>query len=169
LTTSYNKAKQKIKTIKLKTMRKMILAIAVTLTLGMTSAFANGGDEVNKQIAESFNRDFVTAKNVSWESQKDFVKATFNLNNQVLFAYYKENGELLAVVRNMLSDRLPIFLLTDLKKHYSNYWVSDLFEMASQDQTSYYISLESSDETLVLRADGYNGWSVYKRSRKEVM
>ena len=149
-------------------MKKTILATAVILMVGLTGAFANNGEEVNQKVAASFSKDFETAKNVQWQRQKDYEKATFSLNNQVLFAYYNENGELLAVIRNILSENLPISLYSDIRKNYSEFWISDLFEMASEDQTTYYISLEKSDETLILKSVDHNQWVVYKKIKKNI-
>ena len=58
-------------------MKKTILALAVMLTTGLTSAFANKGEEINQRAISSFSKDFLSAKNVSWQQQKDYAKATF--------------------------------------------------------------------------------------------
>jgi len=147
-------------------MKKTILALAVILTIGLTSAFANKGEEVNQRALSSFNKDFLSAKNVSWQQQKDYAKVTFSLNNHVMFAYYNKEGELLAVMRNVLSDQLPIHLLTGVKNNYANYWISDLFEMATEDQTTYYVTVENGEERIVLQSDGLNQWNVYKKEKK---
>jgi hypothetical protein len=149
-------------------MKKTILAIAVVLISGFTSAFANKTENENQQVAASFKKDFQAAKNVSWQEETDYVKITFSLNSNILFAYYTKEGELMSVVRNVLSDHLPILLQTGLKKSYSRYWITDLFEMASENQTTYYCSLESENEILVLQSDGYAHWSVYKRIKKNI-
>jgi hypothetical protein len=146
-------------------MKKTILALAVMLT-GLTSAFANKGDEVNQSAIVSFKKDFLSAKNVSWQQQKDYAKATFSLNNHVMFAYYNEQGELLAVVRNVLSDQLPIRLLTAVKNDYSKFWISELFEMATENQTTYYVTIENGDEKVILKSEGLDQWSVYKKEKK---
>jgi len=90
------------------------------------------------------------------------------LNDQVLFAYYDNDGKLTAIVRNIVSDQLPISLLTSLKKEYTGYWISELFELASDDQTTYYVTLESADKKIVLRSNGVDTWDVYSKTRKEV-
>jgi hypothetical protein len=148
-------------------MKKTILALAVMLTTGLTSAFANRGGDINQGVIASFKTEFVAARNVSWQQEKEFTKATFTLNDQVMYAYYSnETNELLAVVRNILSYQLPINLFTSLKKDYSDHWISGLFEVARQDHTSYYITLENSEETIVLRATSTDEWSVYKKTKK---
>ncbi len=147
-------------------MKKITLAIAVTLITGLTVVYATEKENINGPVATSFKQDFSNASDVKWIQEKNYAKASFKLNNQVMFAYYTENGELLAVTRNILSDHLPILLLADLKKTYSNYWISDLFEMSAQDETDYYVSLENADETLILKSNGYSVWTVYKRTKK---
>jgi hypothetical protein len=147
-------------------MKKIILTMGIMLTVGLATVFAYDKGELNPAVSASFTRDFSGAKNVSWEKQKDFVKATFNLNSLVLYAYYNFDGHLLAVSRNLLSDQLPIFLRSDLKNNYAGYWITDLFEMASDDQSSYYSTLENGNEILILKSDGFSGWIVYKREKK---
>ena len=76
-------------------MKKTILALAVILTVGLTSAFANKSEDINQGAITSFKSDFVKARNVSWQEGKDFAKVTFTLNDQVMFAYYSnETNEL---------------------------------------------------------------------------
>jgi hypothetical protein len=147
-------------------MKKTILAMAMMLMAGLTIAFAKDDERVNKEIKSSFNRDFVSAKDVSWNVQKDFIKATFKMNSQVMFAFYDETGSLLATARNIPSEQLPISLFSKMKKDYSDCWISELFEMDRDGQTSYYITLENADETLILNSTGFDEWSTYKRSRK---
>jgi hypothetical protein len=147
-------------------MKKIIFATAMMLTVGMTSAFARRNDEINNQIATSFSKDFATAKEVKWQKTSKYIKATFTMEGEVMYAYYKDGGELIGIVRNILSDKLPINLMTGLKKNYTSYWISELFEMASEGQSNYYVTLESADETLVLKSTSTNEWSVYKRTKK---
>ncbi|HWK02314.1 MAG TPA: hypothetical protein VNS58_01700 [Puia sp.] len=146
-------------------MKKIILSIATVLMMGI-SAFAATNDEVNQQAVSAFHKEFVSAKNIVWEQKQDYLKVTFTMNDQVLFAYYNNNGDLQAVVRNIVSGQLPISLLTGLKKEYNGFWISDLFEMASDGQTTYYVTLENADKKIVLKSDGAEAWGVYAKTRK---
>ena len=149
-------------------MKKIMLIMAVVIMTGVSQAFADKGKEkeINQQAATAFAKDFVTAKNATWEQHKNYVKVTFNLDGQVMFAYYSnDGGQLMAVARNILSDQLPINLMTSFKKDYKGYWISELFEMASDGQTNYYATLQNADETVVLKSTG-SDWNVYKTSNK---
>jgi hypothetical protein len=159
----YNKPR----TLKLYTMKKTIFALAVLLTVGLTSAFAANDDGNHPNVQASFKNDFANARNISWQQAKAYTKATFTLNDQVLYAYYSnETNELLAVERNISSIQLPINLFTSLKKDYKEYWISGLFEMADREHTSYYVTLENSQETVVLKATGSSDWTVYSKTKK---
>jgi len=148
-------------------MKKFILSMFVTLGLGLSAAFASGIKEINERVAESFKKEFQQAEHVSWQQEKSFSKATFQLNHEVMFAYYNnESGELIAVVRNILSEQLPISLFTSLKQDYANYWISDLFEMDTDGDIAYFATVENADESLILKSAADNTWTVYKKVRK---
>jgi hypothetical protein len=133
----------------------------VILTAGLTNAFAN--EDINQNAVASFQKDFVTASNVSWQQSRNYVKATFNLNNKVMYAFYNYRGELMAVIHHILSNELPGDLESAVKKEYREYWVSDLFELSSDEQHLYFMTLENADATIVLKSDGSSGWKFYKK------
>ena len=151
-------------------MNKFLLSIATVLMMGV-SAFAAKNDEgiANQQAVRSFKKDFATASNIVWEQKESFTRATFSLNGQILFAYYSDNGDLQAVVRNIKSDQLPINLLSSMKKDYADYWITDLFEVASDGQTNYYVTLETSEKKIVLRSQEAASWEVYSKEKKQAI
>jgi hypothetical protein len=148
-------------------MKKILLSIATVLMLGV-SAFAAGNNDgvTNESAVRSFKKDFANARNIVWEQKEAYTKATFSLNGQILFAYYNNNGDLQAVVRNITSAQLPINLLTSLKNEYNDCWITDLFEMSANDETTYYVTLETSEKKIVLKSTG-SGWDVYSKERKQ--
>jgi hypothetical protein len=147
-------------------MKRTIFTLALSLILG-TASFANNEETINQKASESFKKEFAQAKDVSWQKAGEMVKATFTLNDRVLFAYYSESGDLIAITRNITTDQLPISLQTSMRKNYSGYWVSDLFEMVSGGQTNYYITLENADHKVVLKSEDFGSWSTYRKEKKE--
>ena len=147
-------------------MKKMILSLATVMMMGF-SVFATGNDDnVSPQTRNAFKKDFVTASNIRWEQKSNFSKATFTMNGQILTAYYYPDGDLQAVVRNITSDQLPINLLTSLRKEYTAFWITDLFEISSDNQTTYYVTVENSDKKIVLKSESFSSWEVYSKERK---
>jgi hypothetical protein len=155
-----------------RSIKTIAFVIALFLTLGVSSSFATttsnfatttSNNEENQVILASFHKDFRTGELMGIEAKKDYTKVTFKLNNLVLFAFYSENGDLIAVVRNILSSQLPIQLLMDLKQNHSNCWITDLFEIDSDGQTNYYVTLENGDTQTTLRSTSSNNWETYRR------
>ena len=147
-------------------MKKRILIFALLLT-GISYSFANTDDSINKRAVASFNKEFVNARDIKWERKNGFVLATFCLNNEVMFAYYTTDGEMMAIVRNMLSDKLPIPKLLSLHKDYSGYWISNLFEISTSEGTAYYVTVENADFKVTLKSLGDENWETYSREEKE--
>jgi hypothetical protein len=148
-------------------MKRTIITLALSLILG-TASFANNEETINAKAEQSFKKEFAQAKDVSWQKAGEMVKATFTLNERVLFAYYSESGDLIAITRNITTDQLPISLQTSLRKNFSGYWVSDLFEMVSGGQTNYYITVENADQKVVLKSEDFGSWSTYRKEKKDV-
>jgi Arsenical resistance operon protein ArsD len=150
-------------------MKKQIITTALFILTAFTRGFANDDHGINKATAASFSKDFQMAKMVNWQKQNDYEIATFNLNGQIMMAYYNHENSLVAVLHHVSADHLPIFLLRDLKNKYSDYWVSELFEAATNGESHYYMTLENADQTLKLKSVNSTDWVVSKTQRKETM
>lgn len=146
--------------------KKLALLAALILTVGLSYSFAASGDEVTVDIRTSFQKDFKGAKIINTEVKKAFTRLTFTMNDMVFSAFYADNGELLAVTRNILSTQLPVNLQLNLKNNYSGYWITELFELSGNDESCYYISLENADSKLTLRSIDGSSWEVYEKSAK---
>ena len=146
-------------------MKKFFLSLITTAFITLSS-FANTVAEVNQTVIKSFQKEFNNASNVEWTLVNGLNKATFTLNGNVLFAFYTNSGERIALTRNLTSDQLPIVLTSDLKKNYEGYWITDLFEIATDNQTSYYVTLENADQKIILESVGVQGWQSYKKEKK---
>jgi len=143
----------------------MMLLLLVTMA---GSAFANNPGAINEKVVNSFKKEFSLAEDVEWETGKGLVKATFKLSDQVMFAYYTESGDLVAVARNILSVQLPVHLLAELKRDYRSHWITELFEIAGSAGTAYYMTLENADYTWVLKSNNNSGWQTYKKIKKNM-
>jgi len=144
-------------------MKKMILSLAIAFTT--LSAFASE-ENVNQKVLNAFKNEFTTATQVTWTVTEDYYKAEFMYNDKYVFAYYNMDGELLGLTRYISPVDLPIHLQMNLKKKYSSYWISDLFEVAKNDATSYYITIENADSKIVLKSAGGSDWSIFKTVKK---
>ena len=148
---------------------KAAFVLATVFTLPAMNSFAAAKSPIvdggNKEIKASFAHDFQNAELVSTETRDNYTKVVFKLNQQVMTAFYSTSGELLAVTRNIVSSQLPVSLLMSFKKHYGEFWITDLFEMSQDAQSSYYLTLENSDTRMTLHSNG-DSWEVYSNVKK---
>ena len=143
-------------------MKKMIIAAAMFVSL---SAFAND-EKVSPKVLNAFNTEFTSAQQVEWTATGDYYRASFDMNGVKVSAYYNADGELMGLTRNISTAQLPVTLQASLKKSYTGYWISDLFEVAKNNGTSYYVTLEDGDKKVVLSSSNGSDWSTYKKERK---
>ena len=128
---------------------------------------ASPADAISGEIRTSFVRQFKGAELISTEARQAFTRLTFSMNDVIMSAFYSNEGDLLAVTRNILSTQLPLDLLVSLKSDYSAYWITELFEFNGSDDTHcYYVSLESADQRVTLRSNG-DRWEVYTTTVKK--
>ena len=157
-------------------MKKNLLILALVL-VGITgssfaassltaSSRATGNPDINRFVLVSFNHQFASAREARWETNKNFFKVSFQVDNQILSAYYSLDGDLLAISRYISPDQLPVQLLISLKKDYSGYWISDLFEIHINDDSSYYVTLENESQRKVLKSTDSSSWSTFKTENK---
>jgi len=146
-------------------MKKMMVALAMILTMSSITAFAGDGD-VSAKVLNAFQQDFSSAAEVKWTEGDNYYKASFIYNSQFVSAYYSIDGELYGVTRYISSLDLPLNLLMSLKKDYSQFWITDLFELSKKEGTSYYITLEDADTKFVLKASDGSDWTTYKKIKK---
>jgi hypothetical protein len=149
-------------------MKKRILLLSIALVSFTAFSFAADAPvSVSKNVISSFNKQFSNARDIKWESHADFVKAQFSMNDIVLYAYFNQSGDLIAITRYISTSQLPLILLNSLKKQFSSgYWVNDLFEIETEAGTSYYATFESADQTIILKSDGINGWNTFQKEKK---
>jgi len=139
----------------------------ITLAIAFSSLGAFANDEnVSSKVLNAFTTDFQTATEIQWTTAADYYMATFVYNDKHLYAYYDKEGALIGLTRYLSPADLSMNLQMSLKKNYNNYWISDLFEVAKNDITTYYITIENADSRVVLKSSDSTTWSVFEKTKK---
>ncbi len=139
----------------------------LVMVFSLSTMYAFTGEEaVNKSALEAFKNDYSCATDAVWTVGSNYYKVSFTLDEKKLFAFYNTEGEFMGVSRNIFSSELPGYLQKRLKKSYSNFWISELFEVATPETTGYYITMENADSKVILRSLDGSNWSVFKKSTK---
>ena len=151
-------------------MKCRFTAVLVVVLLTITSTFANTNnnnkENVNQRVESSFNKNFSDAEQISWSRVDKLYRAQFTLRGQVMYALIDEDGTLVGAYRNILSTQLPLYLQYQLKDDYNDYWISALFEVAKENETSYYVTVENKDQSLILKSENGDDWTTFSKVRK---
>ena len=141
-----------------------ILMMTVSSFFATTS---NATDIVSPKALRSFETTFSTATEAAWTITANYYRVEFMLNGQTLNAFYNEEGKLVGVSRNINSLQLPIILQTELKKEFSKYWITDLFEMSTDNGAEYYVTIEDADTKTILKSSTTSSsWMLYNKLKK---
>jgi len=145
-------------------MKKIISILALVLTVSTSFAFS-GRESVSSQALNTFSSEYVGATDATWTINKDFYEVTFTLDGQRMSAYFNKSGDFLAVTHNISSVQLPNGLKRSLKKLMGNRWITDLFEVTHDNEISWYVTLESADQKIILKSNG-GKWRIYQNMEK---
>jgi hypothetical protein len=146
----------------LKPLTTLALAIAVTL-----SSFAGSNENtINDKVKSAFSEKFTEATEVSWNTTSSYLKASFRMNDQSMFAYYTPDGNLLGISRNLSSPTLPLKLNAELKRMTATGWITELFEYASEEENAFYATIENADQKIFVKSSANNNWTVIRKEKK---
>jgi hypothetical protein len=145
-------------------MKKIVFVLSLLVTVGFCSAYPS--EKVSRKVLASFKNEFANAKDVEWETGNNYFRAAFTMNEQRIYAFYNVDGEVLSIARYVSSVHLPVNLFANLKNDYSNYWISDLFEVCNSEGLHYYVTLETAESKLVMRSSNGGSWSTYSKNNK---
>lgn len=149
-------------------MKTKITSLVVMAMIAFTTTFAtNIPGNINRKVLTTFSERFSDAREVSWSRTEDYIKASFKMNEQIMFAYFTDAGDLMGVSRNLLSNQLPIKLQTGMKKELAGGWITELFEFSTEEETSYYATIENADQKIWLKSIGSYSWMVSKKIKKD--
>ncbi len=149
-------------------MKQKITMLTAAFILTVSAAFANGNNnEIPNKVKADFGQHFTEAKNINWEKESTYYKASFDLQGAEFFAYYSSDAHFIGIAHNILSDKLPMMLQADLKRNYAGYWITDLSEYTVNHQPGYSIILENADQKIVLKSDNLSNWQVDKKTKKD--
>ena len=144
-------------------MKKIFLSVAFLMSISVFSVLAN---DVDAKVLESFKNQFPTATEAEWSTGSDCYKVNFVYNNNYVNAFYSFEGVFLATIRHVSSANLPMMLQTSLKNDYARFWISDLYELAKNEGSSYYVTIENADQKIVWRSSNGSEWTVHRKTGK---
>ena len=148
-------------------MKKLFVTVAFAALVGVTS-FAADITRVSQRALAAFEKEFTTATNVTWESLKngDIYHASFVYGNEIMEAYYSQEGEFIAAVRRTSPEKLPLLVSKSLRENFGQYQFKQASEYMSAETTSYVVTLENEKATVMVRVYISGAAEVLKKIKK---
>ena len=139
-------------------MKSLILAII------FSSLFAENSEAQNipNNISQAFYSSFPQAGKVSWSNTDKLYKAEFNAAGEKQFAFFDQSGAIVAESRYIDFTNLSHRLRLGLIKQFPNYNIVEIFEVYSDLQTDYYVTLERNGIKFILKSTENGKWKVFQ-------
>jgi hypothetical protein len=145
-------------------MKKLFFAALIAVTSAVSAA-AQDVNPVHYIAARNFEESYAGASNVEWTATQNMSKATFMQNEQKVEVFYNQQGDFVAIARQLKMQDLPSFATKTFAKKYSDYTVTEAFEFKSADEHHYFIAAENDIQNLVLKVD-QGSVIVYSKTNK---
>jgi hypothetical protein len=147
-------------------MKRLVTALAMIMTVGVSAAFATDDVKVDKDVLSAFQKDFTGAQHVKWSKEQNFYKAAFVLGDTRVIAYYSEEAEFAGSARSLVPAQLPLAVTSQISKRYGPVDLVEVTEISNDTGTSYKIMLETADKTIKLNAFPTGQLVLVKKIRK---
>ena len=144
------------------------MAIAfIAATIGNMAFAGSGENGIDKRIRQAFEKEYAGAADVRWYTFDNYVKVDFSFKGLHLMGFYSDNGDMIGLARNISFSSLPIMLQLEQRKHYKDYWITEIYELVNAGGTRYYLTLENADNTVKLGSGGNSNWELIKKADKK--
>ena len=147
-------------------MKKVIITLSMLMTVAVTSVFAKEGTDINQKVLTAFEKDFNSAKNVKWNRDGEYLKASFTIADMLTDAYYTEAGELVGSARYLLFEQLPLSVIHGYNKRFDESSVLSVLEITNEEGTSYRLWIEQGNKKIKIRANSSGDITVLEKSKK---
>lgn len=147
-------------------MKTTILVLCTVTAICITSVYAHGQINVSEKILSSFHSDFSAAENAVWSDYGEYLQVRFNLSGVGTLAYYGNDGEFWGSERSISFNQLPMAVIREFTKSYTEKNVLAVSEVTIFDNTHYTIWLETDKKKIKLSATPSGMISIEKRLKK---
>jgi hypothetical protein len=144
-------------------MKKLII---LTCLFAALSATASNPPEVSEKVLKAFSETFMKATEVVWHEVQNLYEASFKQSEVISRAIYDQDGNLLRTTRYYSQENLPINILTKIQKRYAGKSIYGVTELSTEDQVSYYITMQDEKNWYIIKADNWGSLELEQKYKK---
>src|SRR5579871_4473309 len=137
-------------------MKKIIVLVAITL-ISVKALLGQTSITPTRVVASAFRQQFNGITNVNWSKAGQLTVAQFREGENLLVAYFENDGTLVAKARKISQDQLPskllgelIALKTENEKKAGALVIGNIFEYTQDDNVEFVASLEGDHDYIAV-------------------
>jgi len=157
-------------------MKKVILAMVLLVSSFYTTVQADTGKGsakspastyVERQVKYSFMKRFPQAQFAVWQQIDglDLYLVRFLYNEEGMIAYIDSDGSVVATVRSVVRENLPLTVSQELLNQYGDFEVKEVLEMILHDELNYLVTVENGKKRITVRIHSNGTSSEVKKER----
>jgi hypothetical protein len=150
-------------------MKKLANMLTAAVLLFSASSFAANGSDVktNAKVAASFEKQFSSAQNVSWQKNNEVYFVTFIAGITKVEAAYTEEGELLATSKHIDLAQIPVAVSKAIGEKYQGYKVgNNAIEIAYNNEHDYYLTIANDKNVLKVKITESGDITVEQKGKR---
>ncbi len=140
-----------------------VLALAALFSAG---AYAHHVS-VSEKALKAFNETFTTAKEVSWHENGNEYSVRFLQEDVRYVVHYSQEGKIIGAMRFYKPAHLPLNILAEVTRLYSNKKLFGVTEITSGDSVAYFVKMEDSKYFTTVKFTPYGESEVYEKIKKQ--
>ena len=158
-------------------MKKIFITTAIAAMFSASVFAADGGKKSNETTAnvsyavvQSFNSDFVNAKDVVWTKNKNCQKADFYVDGVKRTAFYSLSSDFLGTTQTVGYKAIPAASQKLIADQYKGYTAGSVIVYQTNeelndsiDATTYFVDLKKDKAELLVRVTSTGGVEFFKQ------
>ena len=139
---------------------------ATFFMLVLSTAFANDGPVVGRRTMETFIKEFYGATDVRWTGSEGFQQARFTFLDQVIIAYFSDDGKLIGTARNILFQALPLPVIQSFQRQFPDGYSIWVHEVVNEEGIMYWLKLEARGKAYHIKSDAQGNFLKIEAIKK---
>jgi len=139
--------------------------------LALVAFFSAGAYAHNISVSEkalkAFHETFTAAEEVSWHEKGDAYSVRFLQADVRYVVHYNEEGKITGAMRFYKPVHLPMNILAEITRLYSDKKLFGVTEITSGDNVAYFVKMEDSKYWITVKVSPYGESEVYEKFRKQ--
>ena len=127
--------------------------VAFAFLLGSVPVFAGKPFDVNEKVLKLFQETFKNPKDVAWHEFEEYYEVNFKDQEVKTTVRYDVEGNVLRSLRYYSGSQLPPYILSSLKKQYSELSIFGVTEFFTGTELSYFVTMQDDKHWYTIKSD----------------